>query len=89
MPRYTGQRTGLPWEMLAKERPGLGKLATRATLSPYLREDHKVASYGFVTRTANFSLTTPPPHCAIIRDSEYHRQSRLLRLSMTPSLTKH
>ena len=38
----------VPGEMLAEERPHLGKLPGRATLAPYLREDRRVARDGFV-----------------------------------------
>ena len=38
----------VPGEMLAEERPHLGKLPGRATLAPYLREDRREARDGFV-----------------------------------------
>ena len=44
-----GRLTRIPWDMLAEERPHLGKLPDRATLAPYLREDRKVARDGFVS----------------------------------------
>ena len=37
--RVHGTTHRVPWEMLAEERPHLGKLPGRATLAPYLRED--------------------------------------------------
>ena len=47
--RVHGTTYRIPWEMLAEERPHLGKLSERATLAPYLREDRKVARDGFVS----------------------------------------
>ena len=41
--RVHGTTHRVPWEMLAEERPHLGKLPDRATLAPYLREDRKVS----------------------------------------------
>ena len=46
--RVHGTTHRMPWEMLAEERPHLGKLPDRATLAPYLREDRKVSRDGFV-----------------------------------------
>ena len=39
----------IPWEMLAEERPHLGKLPERATLASYLKEDRKVARNRFAS----------------------------------------
>ena len=39
----------VPWEMLAEERPRLGKLLGRNALAPWLREDRRVARDGFVS----------------------------------------
>ena len=47
--RVHGTTHRVPWEMLAEERPHLGKLPDRATLAPYLREDRKVSRDGFVS----------------------------------------
>ena len=47
--RVHGTTYRIPWDMLAEERPHLGKLPDRATLAPYLREDRKVARDGFVS----------------------------------------
>ena len=47
--RVHGTTHRVPWEMLAEERPHLGKLPDRATLAPYLREDRKVSRNGFVS----------------------------------------
>ena len=47
--RIHGTTSKVPWEILAKERPHLGRLPHRSTLAPYLREDHKVARDGFVS----------------------------------------
>ena len=47
--RVHGTTHRIPWEMLAEERPHLGRLPERATLAPYLREDRKVARDGFVS----------------------------------------
>ena len=47
--RIHGTTHRVPREMLTEERPRLGKLPHRATLSPYLREDRKVARDGFVS----------------------------------------
>ena len=47
--RIHGTTHRVPWEMLAEERPCLGKLPHRATLAPYLREERKVARDGFVS----------------------------------------
>ena len=46
IPGTTGK---VPWEMLAEERPCLGKLPGRNALAPYLLEDRKVARDGFVS----------------------------------------
>ena len=47
------RRHGTTWQapesMLADERPQLGKVADRATLAPYPREDRQVARDGFVS----------------------------------------
>ena len=45
--RVHGTTHRVPWEMLAEERPHLGKLPDRATLAPYLREDRKVSQGRF------------------------------------------
>ena len=47
--RIHGTTHRVPWEMLAEERPRLGKAPGRGTLAPYLREDRKVARDGFVS----------------------------------------
>ena len=47
--RMHGTTHRIPWEMLAEERPHLGKLPGRAALAPYLREDRMVARDGFVS----------------------------------------
>ena len=47
--RVHGTTYRVPWEMLAEERPRLGKLPDRAALSPYLREDRTVSRDGFVS----------------------------------------
>ena len=47
--RIHGTTHRVPWEMLAEERPRLGRLPHRATLAPYLREERKVARDGFVS----------------------------------------
>ena len=47
--RIHGTTRRVPWEMLAEERPRLGKLPGRNTLAPWLREDRKVARDGFVS----------------------------------------
>ena len=47
--RVHGTTHRVPWEMLAEERPYLGKLPGRTALSPYLREDRKLARDGFVS----------------------------------------
>ena len=47
--RIHGTTHRAPWEMLAEERPHLGKLPGTATVAPYLREDRKVARDGFVS----------------------------------------
>ena len=47
--RIHGTTYRVPWEMLDEERPHLGRLPDRAMLSPYLREDRKVARDGFVS----------------------------------------
>ena len=46
--RIHGTTHRVPWEMLAEERPHLGKLPSRNALAPYLREEGKVARDGFV-----------------------------------------
>ena len=47
--RVHGTTYRVPWEMLAEERPHLGKLPNRAALAPYLREDRTVSRDGFVS----------------------------------------
>ena len=47
--RIHGTTRWVPWEMLAEERPRLGKLPGRNALAPWLREDRKVARDGFVS----------------------------------------
>ena len=47
--RVHGTTYRVPWEMLAEERPHLGRLPDRAALSPYLREDRTVSRDGFVS----------------------------------------
>ena len=47
--RVHGTTYRVPWEMLAEERPHLGRLPDRTTLAPYLREDRKVSKDGFVS----------------------------------------
>ena len=47
--RIHGTTHRVPWEMLAEERPHLGKLPARGAFVPYLREDQKVARDGFVS----------------------------------------
>ena len=47
--RVHGTTRRVPWEMLAEERPHLGKLPDRAALAPYLREDRTVSRDGFVS----------------------------------------
>ena len=47
--RIHGTTNRVPWEMLAEERPRLGRLSDRATLAPYLRQDRKVSRDGFVS----------------------------------------
>ena len=47
--RTHGTTHQVPWEMLAEERPYLGKLPDRLTLAPYLREDRIVSKDGFVS----------------------------------------
>ena len=47
--RMHGTTHRIPWEMLAEERPHLGKLPGRAALAPYLREDRMVVRDGFVS----------------------------------------
>ena len=47
--RVQGTTRRIPWEMLAEERSHLGRLPSRASLAPYLREDRKVARDGFVS----------------------------------------
>ena len=47
--RVHGTTYRIPWEMLDKDRPHLGKLPDRVTLAPYVREDRKVARDGFVS----------------------------------------
>ena len=47
--RIHGTIHKVPWEMLAEERPRLGKLPERAALAPHPREDRKVARDGFVS----------------------------------------
>ena len=47
--RVHGPTHRVPGDMLAEERPHLGKLPGRAALAPYLREDRKVARDGFVS----------------------------------------
>ena len=47
--RVHGTTHRVPWEMLAEERPHLGKLPDRATLAPYLREERQVSRDGFVS----------------------------------------
>ena len=47
--RVHGTTHRVPWEMLAEERPRLGKLPAHGALAPYLREDRKVARDGFVS----------------------------------------
>ena len=44
-----GTTRRMPWEMLAEERLHLGNLPGRGVLTPYLREDRKVARDGFVS----------------------------------------
>ena len=47
--RIHGTTHRVPGEMLAEERPHLGKLPGRNALAPYLREDRKVARDGFIS----------------------------------------
>ena len=47
--RIHGTTGKVPWEMLAEERPCLGKLPGRNALAPYLLEDRKVTRDGFVS----------------------------------------
>ena len=47
--RVHGTTYRVPWEMLAEERPHLGRLPGRAALGPYLREDRTVSRDGFVS----------------------------------------
>ena len=47
--RVHGTTYRVPWEMLAEERPHLGRLPDRAALAPYLREDRTVSRDGFVS----------------------------------------
>ena len=47
--RLHGTTGQAPVDMLADERPHLGKMADRCTLAPYLREDRQVARDGFVS----------------------------------------
>ena len=47
--RLHGTTWQAPESMLADERPQLGKVADRATLAPYPREDRQVARDGFVS----------------------------------------
>jgi len=47
--RVHGTTYRVPWEMLAEERPHLGKPPDRAALAPYLREERKVSRDGFVS----------------------------------------
>ena len=47
--RIHGTTHRVPGEMLAEERPHLGKMPGRNALAPYLREDRKVARDGFIS----------------------------------------
>ena len=47
--RVHGTTYRVPWEMLAEERPYLGKLPDRSALAPYLREERTVSRDGFVS----------------------------------------
>ena len=47
--RIHGTTHRVPGEMLAEERPHLGKLPGRAAMAPYLREDRRVARDDFVS----------------------------------------
>ena len=47
--RIHGTTHRVPWDMLAEERPHLGKLPGRSALAPYLREERKVSRDGFVS----------------------------------------
>ena len=56
--RVHGTTHRVPWEMLAEERPHLGRLPDRATLAPYLREDRKV-SQGRFRQLGGFPVRRP------------------------------
>ena len=56
--RVHGTTHRVHWEMLAEERPHLGKLPGRATLAPYLRDDRKVARDGFVSWEGPATVST-------------------------------
>ena len=47
--REHGTTHRVPWDMLAKEQPHLGKLPEERGLAPYLREDRAVARDGYVS----------------------------------------
>ena len=81
--RVHGTTHRVPWEMLAEERPHLGKLPDRATLAPYLREDrprpgrqlrHRRRAHGIRGRHQR-----NPPLGAAAPDGPVHQRASISR----------